>query len=450
MAPGRRIPTRPNRATADGAYLRKVAPVRPPDATSGAAARRVAVVITALVALSWSTAAGGSTGANSATTEVVSRATAEAAPVGGSGGEMASDGKRVLFTTEARLVAEDANVLTDVYVRDRATGATRLVSKTTAGVAAGIMTYSIASISPDGKWASYITSNPDAAQDGALPTPDIDGSDARLIVVDLETQTSTLATTCIELLCTRVEPSGSIRSVISNDARFVAYNTGGTPKLWDRVARTSEDVAIRADGTRLDDQAWVKDVSGDGRFVTFTSYAQGIVPGTSFGDSLYIRDRRNATTVSVPDLGDEFGGFISEDGSSVVYSRYIGQISNVHVYRTATGRDELVSARPDGTRSPDISFTNRVSTTGRYVNFDSYDTKLVSGDSNNFPDVFVRDTLTATTVRISLTSTGKQVDNYTFGGDVSADGTMATFGTEASNVVAGDQPETFDVFLRGP
>lgn len=64
--------------------------------------------------------------------------------------------------------------------------------------------------------------------------------------------------------------------------------------------------------------------------------------------------------------------------------------------------------------------------------------------------MFVRDTLTATTARISLTSTGKQVDNYTFGGDVSADGTMATFWTEASNVVAGDQPETYDVFLRGP
>lgn len=54
------------------------------------------------------------------------------------------------------------------------------------------------------------------------------------------------------------------------------------------------------------------------------------------------------------------------------------------------------------------SFNSSISADGRYVAFDSYASNLVSGDTNDAGDVFVRDRVSGATTRVSVSSSGQQ------------------------------------------
>jgi Tol biopolymer transport system component len=88
---------------------------------------------------------------------------------------------------------------------------------------------------------------------------------------------------------------------------------------------------------------------------------------------------------------------------------------------------------------------------GRFVAFDSFASDLVAGDSDGTRDVFVRDRLTGTTERVSLSSGGAQDDAFNDGSSVpaiSADGRYVAFVSAATNFVTGDSNGAADVFLR--
>jgi hypothetical protein len=87
-----------------------------------------------------------------------------------------------------------------------------------------------------------------------------------------------------------------------------------------------------------------------------------------------------------------------------------------------------------------------ISADGRFVAFSSYSSNLMLRDTNDASDVFVRDTLTNTTTRLSVGSEGNQGNQSSFGGSISADGRIVVFDSEASNLVSGDTNNTWDVF----
>ncbi|MDX1450714.1 MAG: S-layer homology domain-containing protein, partial [Acidimicrobiia bacterium] len=71
---------------------------------------------------------------------------------------------------------------------------------------------------------------------------------------------------------------------------------------------------------------------------------------------------------------------------------------------------------------------------------------LVPGDTNGAADVFVRDRVSGTTRRVSVTSTGAQLAMASFGADISADGRFVVYATDADGVVPGDTDGQRDVF----
>jgi hypothetical protein len=75
-----------------------------------------------------------------------------------------------------------------------------------------------------------------------------------------------------------------------------------------------------------------------------------------------------------------------------------------------------------------------ISTDGRYVAFYSWATNLVAGDNNNSGDIFVFDRATATTERVSLDSAGyEQVgSSYVWFQCVSGDGSRVAFTSDAA------------------
>lgn len=129
-------------------------------------------------------------------------------------------------------------------------------------------------------------------------------------------------------------------------------------------------------------------------------------------------------------------------------------ISDVFVKDTVTGSTTRVSVASNGTQANLGSRTPALSFDGRHVAFVSDATNLVPGDTNGFDDVFVRDMATGQTDRVSVATGGAQSDGpatFQFTTDtlsVSDDGRYVAFQSVASNLVPGDTNGTWDVFVR--
>jgi Tol biopolymer transport system component len=89
-----------------------------------------------------------------------------------------------------------------------------------------------------------------------------------------------------------------------------------------------------------------------------------------------------------------------------------------------------------------------ISADGRYVAFESTGSNLVSGDTNDRPDIFVRDRQTNQTTRVSVTSDGMQGGGESGNASLSSDGRLVAFDSYAADLVPGDENAVTDVFIH--
>ncbi len=224
---------------------------------------------------------------------------------------ISADGRYVAFQSEAdNLVAGDTNVAQDVFVHDRQTGATEMVSVDSAGIQ-GTIDSVLPSISADGRFVAFMSLANNLAVGDTNVASDV-------FVHDRQTGTTEIVS---------VDSSGvagwsdaSFPS-ISSDGRYVAFDTltnleGGIPNgyidvyVHDRQTGTTELVSADstgAEGNGVSDRA---SLSADGRFVVFESQATSLVPGdTNALSDIYVRDRAYAPMTSLCDPGA--GGVIA-------------------------------------------------------------------------------------------------------------------------------------------
>lgn len=111
---------------------------------------------------------------------------------------------------------------------------------------------------------------------------------------------------------------------------------------------------------------------------------------------------------------------------------------------------ERVSLNTDGQQAYYSSFdmTPVFSPDGTKIAFHSQDGNLVSGDTNGTLDVFVRDLTTGQTTRVSTTPTSEQANEGSLFPVFSPDGSRILFYSAASNLVSGDTNDTLDVFVK--
>lgn len=209
-------------------------------------------------------------------------------------------------------------------------------------------------------------------------------------------------------------------------------------------------------------------VSGDGRFVVYTSTASDIAGGMPSPGDLYVHDRMLGTTTRLGTVGRSGGARITPNGRYVVFASTASSLvsgdlngaTDVFVFDRQTGTYDLVSQATDGTRadgpsSEDTSYVGApfrraaISDDGRYVVFMSTATNLVPGDTNGVADIFVRDRVAQTTTRVSVSSSSVEANGASFEVAISGDGTVVAFDSVAQNLVDGD-PESdarSDVYL---
>ncbi|MCB1885463.1 MAG: tandem-95 repeat protein, partial [Geminicoccaceae bacterium] len=378
---------------------------------------------------------------------------------------LSADGRFVAFESGARNLAPgDANGATDIFVHDRQSGATELVSVADGG-GGGNRDSLDPSLSADGRIVIFRSNADNLVPGDANGTTD-------LFVRDLQAGTTELVSVASDGTQANTY---SFESSLSADGRFVAFrsladnlvpgdaNDATDILVRDLQAGTTELASVAGDGTQANNNALDPSLSADGRFVAFYSLADNLVPGDANGAyDVFVHDRQTGGTELVSLAGDgsqgngnsyqtslsangRFVAFISEADNLVPGDT--NGIADIFVHDRQTGATERVSVAGDGTQGNGDSSTPTLSADGRFVAFISEADNLVPSDANDAYDIFVHDRQTGTTERVSVAGDGTEGNRYSFLPSLSADGKLVAFESLADNLVPGDTNDAFDVFV---
>lgn len=332
----------------------------------------------------------------------------------GFGASVSAEGRYVAFATSAAdLVPGDTNGVLDVFIHDRATGATERVSIATDGAQANSDCLG-AYVSEDGRFVAF---------------------------------------------------RSAASTLVANDGNEV-----DDVFLRDRLTGTTTRISVDANGGNSSASSYYPTLSADARYVCFQSEAADLVAGdVNAAFDVFVRDRLLGTTRIVSRASDgsraplfEFSvdPAISADGRWVVFASFASNFAagdangnlDVFVHDIATGSTELVSVNANGTSAAGASELPSISADGRYVAFVSSANDLVLGDTNDARDVFVRDRVLGTTQRISVGPGGVQAsaESYMYYAhpSISADGRFVTFESYAHELVANDANGYIDLFVH--
>ncbi len=320
---------------------------------------------------------------------------------------LSADGRYVAFSDSAgELVEGDTNQESDIFVRDRLTNTIERIS-----------------VANNGRENSKPSSAPKLSADG------------RYVVFQSAT----------------------------NDLDDTTAENASGIFLYDRTAKTVERIALDSDGNVGIGSATQADISADGRYVAFRSEASNLVADdTNQQDDIFVRDLINKTTERISlgldeqqSNGRSDSPTLSADGRYVAFVSSASNLvandtndtSDVFVYDRQTKEIERVSVGSEGTEGDGFSNAPSISADGRYVSYSSAATNLVSDDTNQVGDVFVRDRLTQTTERVSLTSSGEQSNGFSFNHDISTGGRYVSYSSVANNLAENDINRARDVFV---
>ena len=307
---------------------------------------------------------------------------------------ISADGRFVAFSSYAsNFAAGDGNGNSDVFVRDRRSGTTTLVSVSSSGVP-GDSFSGAPSISADGRFVAFASL--------ALNLAPVSGFHTRVYVHDRRTRRTTL-----------ISPAAGDASdpSISADGRVVALTRqrgqrSSSVHVHDRRTGRTTRVDVSSRERPATRAGLSPSVSRTGRFVAFASRAANLVAGDrNGGEDIFVRDRRRGTTRRVS---------IRPNGRPV--------------------RRCPPSEEPGNLPPPVCAGEPAISGDGRFVLFRTevrgFDASGVDGG------VFVRDRRRGRTRRVSFTPGGRAAGDADLP-SLSADGRFATF-------------RTAGIFVRGP
>jgi Tol biopolymer transport system component len=316
---------------------------------------------------------------------------------------ISADGRYVAFASAANnLIPDDLNNRTDIFVKDRQTGAVRLVSVTSAGVQAS----------------------------GECTDPDI-SADGRYVVFNTQSNNLTAGT-----------PSGN------HQIYWKDLQTGAI-----------ERVSVDAVGEPLMGSAYESSVSGDGNLVVFMLeqffgsggfqiYQRNVSAGTTSVISL--------NTAGEPGNSESTEAVISRDGRRVVFRSRASDLvesdtnfsPDIFVRDLQTSTTVRVSVASNGTESAGSCYNPALSDDGRFAVFRSAATTLVAGDLNDRDDIFLHDLQTGETVRVSVADGGTEGNGGSLGAKIAGSGATVAFISSASNLVPADSNDSnADVFV---
>lgn len=374
--------------------------------------------------------------------------------INGAANVASRDGRYVVFSTEAALVPEDTNGVDDVYLRDLLGQTTTLVSVTEDGTLGN--DYSVEpSISYDGRRVAFTTWADNLVADTNGHTLDVVVKDLTTGALDLVSQSTD----------GRQSGRNSFFPVMAGGGRYVAFQTFGAfgPKDADRkedvyvrdlLRGTTRQVSVTRRGRDVAGGVLVGSISADGGKVTFGDDNSAWVREMSRRGSTRFWHEPNDPSQPFP-AGTVGRPVVSGDGRFVAFStrnRFIvpgdrGHLADVFRLNLASGRFQKVTVALAGRNADGESGIPSLSHTGRYVGFMSEATNLVRGDAAGV-DVFVRDMRRGVTTQASVSPQGRPGDEDSGRNAVAinGNGALLVYESYARNLVRNDSnglPEVF-------
>lgn len=324
-------------------------------------------------------------------------------------GSLSADGRWIVFASDSvNLVADDGNSATDIFLRDRQTGATIAVT--------------------------------DPTDHPELTSRLQGGSDCS------------------------ISADGSVVAFVTTEHRFTNTGSPGSPRVlvWVRGTGQFEEVSVPEvpgasgfyHGPRL---------SADGRFVVFFTRAQLVTADTDSRDDIYIRDRQTGTTerLSVATGGTALGGMtpaISADGRYVAFSSLgVGDPADTNNQRDIYVRDRQAGTTTWASQPPaGLSNTNiarncvfpSLSADGRYVAYQGFGITERPDQASIFvQDIYVRDRQVGVTIEASIGVAGDARGDSQFP-VLSPDGQQVIFESEGVGFTESDVQALSEVFAR--
>jgi hypothetical protein len=247
----------------------------------------------------------------------------------------------VLFESGAsNLVANDTNGANDVFVRDLVNGVTTLVSVSTTGGSANLTGTSRSSVmTPDGRYVAFVSTATNLVAGDTNGIPDV-------FVRDLQAGTTTLVSV------------GAVASVFYDPQNHVPTSTAESPEI-----------------------------TPDGRYVVFYSSATNLVPGIATSGEVYVRDLLAGSTTWVSTDARAIFQFvtgstnaascnfsISDNGRFVAYEVCTNTPTGTPAaglilrYHLATGLTDIISANANTpVLSPEFIHNLAMTPDGRFV-----------------------------------------------------------------------------------
>lgn len=299
-----------------------------------------------------------------------------------------ADGTTVVFDSfSANLIPNDFNGVHDIFLRDLTTGSTTRLSELPGSVESFFDAWN-PQISGDGSTVVFET------MEGGYVGNDFNGSTD---VFAMELGTGNVVRATIKWDGTEIF-SGAFNSSISNDGRYVAYQTfedgitlndfNGFEDVFvrDLFTGTNLDVSgLGLGGAPADGMAGNPEISGNGQFVVFESMATNLVASDfNFHMDIFVHD-------------------------------------------LATGITERITNAVGGGDPDNYSADSAISDDGQFVAFLSHANNLTANDGNGFIDAFLNDRQTGTTIRISDGTSGTGTDLMEI--SISPDGRFVTYGS---------------------
>ena len=308
---------------------------------------------------------------------------------------ISGNGNYVVYASSANnLVAGDVNKEKDIFLYDRITGQTELIS-----------------VNSKNEQAKGYSQGPSVSDDG------------RFVVFQ-----------------------SSATNLVSGD-----NNEKDDIFVRDRKTGETRMVSISPDGSLANNDSWGPWISPDGEIIKFYSRATNLdlVVNENSESDLYLYDQKSGALRKISSkLVGGYGKFsvdlqtIQGDGSSGEY-----ELKEVTLYDFETNTSKIISTDSKGNYANRDSRSPAISDDGRFVVFASEANNLVEGDTNLAWDIFLWDRQTGEIQRIIMGKDGTQPEGHSLGTGISGDGRYVIFTSTASNLVDGDFNAMRDVFI---
>ena len=339
-------------------------------------------------------------------------------------GSISSDGRYVAFSSAAsNLVDGDTNKTYDVFVHDRETGQVSRVSVSSAGIQGNRHSYQ-PFISASGRYVAFSSAASNLVPADTNEAIDIfvhdrdTGQTARVSVSSEGGQANRNS------YQPSISADGRYVAFSSEATNLVDGDTNRADDVFvhDRENGQTRRVSVSNEGAQGNSNSMDPFISAGGRYVAFAADASNLVSGDTNGTyDVFVHDLLSGLTsrVSVDSAGREANGknfgsrhpYLTGDGRYVTFGSFASNLVegdtngfvDIFVHDRESGETGRVSVSSQGVQGDYDSYSpSSISDDGRYVAFYSDASNLVAGDTNGCRDIFVHDRQTGQTERVPV------------------------------------------------